>query len=82
MRTLERAIFTSLLLGAVGIYFIEKDEAQRMRAERDRWRDKVYEMTPCDQAVEEAREILKRQLQLRNHTIGDQNESGVVAGYY
>ena len=82
MKTLERVCFTGAVIALVGICFIEKDEAQRMRAERNRWRDKVYEMTPCDQAVEESRRILEQQLKLRNHTIGDQNESGVLAGYY
>lgn len=79
MRTLKRAIFTSLLLGAAGIYFIERVAAD---TRIDALNAQIREMTPCNKAVEEAREILKQQLQLRNHTIGDQNESGVVAGYY
>ena len=79
MRTLERAIFTSLLLGAVGIYFIER---AAWDAERAALNAQIQNMTPCDQAVEESRRILEQQLKLRNHTIGDQNESGVLAGYY
>ena len=79
MRTLERVCFTGVVLGLIGIYFIERAASD---AHIDALNTQIREMTPCDQAVEEAREILKRQLKLRNHTIGDQNESGVVAGYY
>lgn len=79
MRTLERVCFTATVIGLIGIYFIER-AASDMRI--DALNAQIREMTPCDQAVEESRRILEQQLKLRNHTIGDQNESGVVAGYY
>ena len=79
MRTLERVCFTATVIGLIGIYFIER---AAWDAERLALNAQIHEMTPCDQAVEESRRILEQQLKLRNHTIGDQNESGVLAGYY
>ena len=79
MRTLERVCFTGAVIGLIGIYFIERAASDTVIAQL---RARIEAQTPCDQAVEESRRILEQQLKLRNHTIGDQNESGVVAGYY
>lgn len=79
MRVLERVCFTALLLCASGVHFIERAAAD---TRIDALNAQIREMTPCDRAIEESRRILERQLQLRNHTIGDQNESGTLAGYY